>query len=156
VTESYDAKKWKLITGSIDYLESAETPLEAAIRECKEEVGIDLKKENAPVQFAGFAWTGNFRGNIPDVNFVFASQLPGESRLTPQEGEIAQAGWLLVKALIQEDSVLGRSVTAARQAIQSGWNGTTAHWSWDVHRTKPVLMYTPPKPSVEEHKGSHF
>ena len=46
------------------------TPLHAAVREIEEETNVKLDSKEAVS--VGTAWTQEFRGKYPDINFAFA------------------------------------------------------------------------------------
>jgi len=131
-------------TGSVDYLEAAEHPLNAVVREIKEETNIEVKPSDAVL--VGNAWTQHLRGNNPDINFVFAFRVSTDAVLKAQEDEITHVGWQSIETYIKEDSgennqpyVMKRIVTAALQAFvhQKEWVSHNLYWN----NGKPVTLF---------------
>ena len=81
VRTTYLGPGWMLPGGRV---ERSETPHRAAIRETREETGLDVTVDRLVLIDA------HRRGN---VSFVFAGRLLG-GELAPQFGEIAEVGWL--------------------------------------------------------------
>lgn len=132
---------WKAITGSVDYGNGlAETPLEAAVREAREEVGLSLNLED--VVYCGRLWTSNFRGVCPDLNEVYATVLSSEDPLKAQESELNAARWISIDEIIstKPESVDSRVIIAAKNAIlnNAAYNASRAYWSWDKQFSKPI------------------
>jgi 8-oxo-dGTP pyrophosphatase MutT (NUDIX family) len=143
IKENYGSK-WKAITGSVDYCNSEENPLQAAIREVKEEVGVELDNESA-LKLVAVAWTSLFRGYAPDNNWIFTTKLSEECSLQKQEDEIAKAEWKPVAELLssEADDVGSHCIRSALKALKEnkGLLAVDTHWQWDVKHEKPVLMY---------------
>lgn len=81
VRTTYLGPGWMLPGGRV---ERSETPHRAAVRETREETGIEVTVDRLVLV------DGHRRGN---VSFVFVGRLVG-GELAPQFGEIAEVGWL--------------------------------------------------------------
>lgn len=96
-------------------VEKSESPLEAAKRECREEIGVD-------VEIKEFLCADYKRGNeeIGDaVHFLFLGVLPESAELKVDENEIKCFVWLsLQEALKKFDTHLATRVTCGFKAIR--------------------------------------
>ncbi|MBA2632762.1 MAG: NUDIX hydrolase, partial [Chloroflexi bacterium] len=81
VRTTYLGPGWMLPGGRV---ERSETPHAAAVRETREETGLDVRVERLVLVDAERA---------RDVSFVFRGTVTG-GELDPQLGEIAEVGWL--------------------------------------------------------------
>lgn len=81
VRTTYLGPGWMLPGGRI---ERSETPHQAAVRETREETGLEVTVDRLVLV------DGHRRGT---VSFVFSGRLVG-GELSPQFGEIAEVGWL--------------------------------------------------------------
>lgn len=81
VRTTYLGPGWSLPGGRV---ERSETPHEAAVRETREETGLDVRISRLVLVDAH---------RSRDTSFVFAGSVTG-GELAPQLGEIAEAGWL--------------------------------------------------------------
>ena len=81
VRTTYLGPGWMLPGGRV---ERRETPHEAAVRETREETGIEVSVERLILVDARHA---------RDVSFVYAARATGGT-LDPQFGEIAEVGWI--------------------------------------------------------------
>jgi ADP-ribose pyrophosphatase YjhB (NUDIX family) len=81
VRTTYLGPGWMLPGGRV---ERSETPHRAAVRETREETGIEVTVDGLVLV------DGHRRGS---VSFVFAGRLVG-GKLSPQFGEIAEVGWV--------------------------------------------------------------
>jgi len=81
VRTTYLGPGWMLPGGRV---ERSETPHAAAVRETREETGLDVRLDRLVLIDAHRA---------KDVSFVFLGTVTG-GELDPQMGEIAEAGWL--------------------------------------------------------------
>lgn len=138
-------KKFKPPTGTVEYGNEQETPLEAVIRELNEETQIKVKPSDAVI--VGTTWTNNYRGTNPDISYTFAFILPQVIKPISQEGEISKAKWMPVKDFLkcppeEKDKpwMLRRIVSVAYHAMQNdkAWKPHTCYLSTG----KPVTMYS--------------
>jgi len=146
VHEKTGITKAKPPTGGIDYGVNQDTPLNAVIRELKEEVNIDVKAEDAV--FVGTGWSNNYRQNNPDISYIFAFRLKEMQNLSLQENEIEKAGWISLKefAVIRDKEcekpwLLRNVVFVALKALKSQkdlWKPRTLY----LTTGKPVEFYS--------------
>lgn len=133
-------KDMKPPTGSVDYLEAGEHPLQAVVRELKEETNIEVNLADAVL--VANTWTQKLRGNSPDINFIFAYKSSSNADLTFHEDEITEGGWHSVeKYTDQADSyVMKQIVKAAKRALehQKQWTAQACFWS----DGKPVTLFS--------------
>lgn len=97
---------WTLPGGVID---AGETPLEAAIRETKEEVGIALSPEDI-----AFGWVATRHGrNLDTYQFVFRARLKAAAeryQLQLQASEIAEYDWVDARRVASNDRDYGQVI----------------------------------------------
>ena len=100
VRTTYLGPGWMLPGGRV---ERSETPHRAAVRETREETGLDVTVDRLLLIDA------HRRGN---VSFIFAGRFLGGGELSPQFGEIAEVGWLgrdeIAASSWRLDRLLGR------------------------------------------------
>lgn len=127
-------KKFKPPTGGVDYGESQETPLQAVVRELKEETQIEVDPNKA--FYVGTGWSNNYRGVNPDISYIFAFVLPEIKAPVAQDSEISKAVWMSVEEFIKEPPeekekpwLLRQAVVAALDAVKSGnsWKKQTLY-----------------------------
>lgn len=113
----------KAITGTVD-IETLETPLDAIVREIKEETAVTVAKEQAV--FAGHVWTSDFRNGAPDSNLLFVFKVKKDDhQLVAQESEIRIVKWLNVDEFLNaqlpvkhnKPLIIKKVVEAARSAF---------------------------------------
>lgn len=102
---------WVVPSGVV---EKSESPLEAAIRECKEEIGVD-------VQITSFLCVDYKRGN-PDigdaVHYLFAADTPNNQKIKIDDAEVKSAEWLPIESALQKfDIHLSSRVKVGLQAL---------------------------------------
>jgi len=139
-------KKFKPVTGGVDYGESGETPLDAAVRELKEEVQIDVDREKAI--FVATGWANHYRGNNPDISNIFAFVIDQMQKPYAQQSEISKAKWMSIEEFMQEPSdenekpwLLRQAVVAAFEAVinaEQAWKPRTVYLSTG----KPALFFS--------------
>lgn len=115
VKKTYSGLKgmWSLPAG---FVEGNETADQAAIREVKEETGLDCKLEG----MVGFR-TGTLNGNISDNLAIFLlSPVNDDQLLTPQEKEISEVAWKTPFELKDDPNVSAMIREVAERAIESG------------------------------------
>ncbi|MFS0688908.1 NUDIX hydrolase [Sporosarcina sp. 179-K 8C2 HS] len=115
VKKTYSGLKgmWSLPAG---FVEGDETADQAAIREVKEETGLDCKLEG----MVGFR-TGILNGDISDNLAIFLlSPLNEDQLLTPQEKEISEVAWKTPFELKDLPNVSAMIKEIAERAIESG------------------------------------
>ena len=103
VRTTYLGPGWMLPGGRV---EKSETPHAAAVRETREETGIEVRVERLLLVDAHLRW---------NVSFVFAATLVGGT-LDPQFGEIAEAGWLDREEIAATSGPLDRLLTYLDEA----------------------------------------
>jgi 8-oxo-dGTP diphosphatase len=103
-----------LVPGGV--VEKSESPLEAAIRECQEEIGVD-------VEIKEFLCADYKRGNedIGDaVHFLFLATIANNAIIKINGEEIKSLQWMKPEdALAKFDSHLATRVTCGLQAIKN-------------------------------------
>ena len=115
VKKTYGGLKgmWSLPAG---FVEGDETADNAAIREVKEETGLDCKLEG----MVGFR-TGILNGNISDNMVIFLLRPEHEDQLLiPQEKEISEVAWKTPFELKDNPDVSAMIKEIAERAIESG------------------------------------
>ena len=115
VKKTYGGLKgmWSLPAG---FVEGNETADNAAIREVKEETGIDCELEG----LVGFR-TGILNGEISDNMAIFLLRPKHEDQLLiPQEKEIAEVAWKTPFELKDDPEVSAMIKEFAERAIESG------------------------------------
>ena len=115
VKKTYGGLKgmWSLPAGFVDGNETADN---AAIREVKEETGLDCKLEG----MVGFR-TGVLNGEISDNMAIFLLRPEREDQLLiPQEKEIAEVAWKTLFELKDDPDVSAMIKEIAERAIESG------------------------------------
>lgn len=102
-----------LVPGGV--VEKFESPLEAAIRECQEEIGIDVEIES--FLCADFKRGDSITGDA--IHYLFSAKLPMKFEIKIDESEIKNALWLSSDEAINKfDSHLGPRVKAGLEAIK--------------------------------------
>ena len=82
---------WTLPGGFVDY---AEHPLEGAMREVMEELGVDVDiSEDDIVQIAERIFTSE---GIQFLSFTYKCNVKGELSLTPKQDEIEEVRWFTI------------------------------------------------------------
>ncbi|MGN7387384.1 NUDIX domain-containing protein [Sporosarcina sp. SAFN-015] len=115
VKKTYSGLKgmWSLPAG---FVEGNETADQAAIREVKEETGLDCKLEG----MVGFR-TGILQGNISDNMAIFLLRPERDDQLLiPQEEEISEVAWKTPFELKDDPNVSAMIHEIAERAIESG------------------------------------
>lgn len=115
VKKTYSGLKglWSLPAG---FVEGNETADQAAIREVKEETGLDCKLEG----MVGFR-TGILNGDISDNMAIFLLRPVHEDQLLiPQEKEISEVAWKTPFELKDDANVSAMIHEIAERAIESG------------------------------------
>lgn len=115
VKKTYSGLKgmWSLPAG---FVEGNETADQAAIREVKEETGLDCKLEG----MVGFR-TGILNGDISDNMAIFLLRPVREDQLLiPQEKEISEVAWKTPFELKDDSNVSAMIHEIAERAIESG------------------------------------
>jgi 8-oxo-dGTP pyrophosphatase MutT (NUDIX family) len=110
-------------------MEPGETPWETAVREVKEEAGLDLK----PGRLLAVDWVpAQPDGRPPLCNFLFDGGTLGQQEIRLQDGELT--GWKLAAPREWEQLLaphMARRVAACADALEAG---TTAYlqYGWPV------------------------
>ena len=78
-------------------IEEGETPKQTAIREMKEETGIDIKK---------LKHKGKMTVEYPDRQFIFEAFIKEEYVGEPQEFEENTSEWINIQKLLQKEKIL--------------------------------------------------
>lgn len=129
-------KKIKPPTGTVEYGQNQETPLEAVVRELKEETQIEV--DPAKAFHVGSTWSNNYRGTNPDIAFIFAFVLDQMKEPVAQKSEISKAKWVSVEEYIQvlpeeigKPWLLRQVVVSAFEAIKNNkyWKPKTVYLS---------------------------
>lgn len=117
--------KFKPMTGIIND-EKQETPLEAAVREIGEEVGVHVDPQTAV--FAGQAWTPDLRNGRPDTNSVFAFVVEeAKQHLKAQETEIKAIKWVSVEEFLPSQTVGVSGSLIFQDAVRAALHALNAH-----------------------------
>lgn len=80
---------WKAITGRVE-TESGELPIQAAIREVNEELGIQLTDG----LLIGIQYTRDKKGKSPDINFIYLFEIEKGTKFSAQDSEIENIQWI--------------------------------------------------------------
>lgn len=135
----------KAPTGMVDY-EKGEEPIQAVVRELKEETNVHVKGEDAVL--VANNWTSCFRGTNPDINYTYAFTTDeGSQELKAQATEIKKVEWKSVDEFLKmqlpvshdKPLVIKGVVEAALTAIKNGhaWKSQSLHWG----SGKAVTLY---------------
>ena len=88
VKRGFFSGHWTLPGGFVDY---AEHPVEGAVREVKEELGVSVEiDENDIVQIAERIFTSE---GIQFLSFTYKCYIEGDVQFNPKADEIEEAGW---------------------------------------------------------------
>ena len=101
---------WDVTAGG--HVSSGEFGFQAIIRECKEELGIELNKDD--ITFIGSTKSTNIKGDIINNHFneiYIANKEIDETKLKLQEDEVAEVRW------VDKDEIIKR--------IRDNYNGIT-------------------------------
>ena len=90
-------------------IEDGEIPEQTAIREMKEEIGIDIKN---------LKYKGNIIIEYPDRKFVFDVFISNEYEGEPQEFEENTSEWIDIKKLLQKEKILSNIMILNRFFIK--------------------------------------
>lgn len=90
-------------------IEEGEIPKQTAIREMKEETGIDIKN---------LKYKGIMTVEYPDRKFIFDTFISNEYEGTPQEFEENTSEWIEIKDLLQKDKILSNIIILDRFFIK--------------------------------------
>jgi 8-oxo-dGTP diphosphatase len=94
VKENYDRRRWSLPGGAV---EPDETPLEAVMREAREETGLAVRVEHV---------VGVYRLENGFTATLFGCSIASGEPVRPESGEIAEVGWFSPDAIPEPTSNL--------------------------------------------------
>lgn len=90
-------------------IEDGEIPKQTAIREMKEETGIDIKS---------LKYKGIITIEYPDRKFIFDTFISNEYEGEPQEFEENTSGWIKIEELLQKEKILSNIMILDRFFIK--------------------------------------
>ena len=90
-------------------IEEGENPKQTAIREMKEETGIDVKN---------LKYKGIMEVDYPDRKYIFNTFISNEYEGVPEELEENTSEWVEIKELLQKDKILSNIIILDRFFIK--------------------------------------
>jgi 8-oxo-dGTP pyrophosphatase MutT (NUDIX family) len=126
IIENGEEFKWTLAGGGMEFDES---PIFCAMRELKEEFGLEAGKHTTRLQVVGFhdSYFVKYRQVKAKRDYAFIASLKGDASINdivPQPGEIGEARAFSKEEILQmisEDKVYKASKTSLLMAIRMGY-----------------------------------
>ena len=116
---------WDITSGG--HVLTGEFGFEAAIREAKEELGIDLNKEN--MTFIGSSISTNIKGDIVNNHFneyYIVTKDIDETKLKLQEEEVSEVKWIDKDEIIERIKDNYNGITDK----EGGWEYLVKYYEW--------------------------
>ena len=135
-SENKDSFPGRFDTSSAGHIQAGDEPLQSAIRELGEELGIIAEKED--LEFAGrfnIQFEKEFHGKIfrdSEIAFVYVYTKPvDETKLVLQEEEVDAVEWFDIEEIIEECEKHNRKFCVPREGLRTAYDyycGNDVEW----------------------------